>query len=54
MIKQISIFNRGHKAMIILFGFGFTFILAYFYAEFILTLINFLAIKISTHGLLHQ
>jgi hypothetical protein len=40
--------------MIILAGFVFTLILAYFYAEFILTVLNFLAIKISTHGLVHQ
>jgi hypothetical protein len=54
MINQIAIFNRGHRGMIVLVGFGLTLILTYFYSEFILTLINFLAIKISIHGLVHQ
>jgi hypothetical protein len=50
MIQQISIFSRSHSAMIILMALVITLILAYFYEEFILTLINFLAIKISTRG----
>jgi hypothetical protein len=54
MIIQISIFNRVKGGMVILVCFGFTLVLAYFYAEFILTLINFLAIEISTYGLVHR
>jgi hypothetical protein len=54
MMKQISIFNRSHTAAIIFMAFAITLILAYLYAELIMTLINFLAIRISTHGLEHE
>lgn len=54
MKQQISIFNRRHGVMVILMALLITLALVYFYAEFILTLINFLAIKISTHGLAHE
>lgn len=53
MTQQISLFNRGYTAMIILIAFVSTLIMAYFYAEFILTLINPLSIKTSPHGLVH-
>jgi hypothetical protein len=54
MIQQIPIFNRSHTVMIILMALVITLILAYFYADFILTVFNFPAIKISTHGLVHD
>lgn len=44
MTKQISLFNRGYTALIILIACGAALIMAYFYAEFILTLISSLAI----------
>ncbi|WP_426671502.1 hypothetical protein ACPPVU_09715 [Mucilaginibacter sp. McL0603] len=53
MIQQISIFSRSHSVMIILMAFVITLILAYFYAEFILTVINFLTLKMSVHGVTH-